>query len=83
MLKKGAEERTWTKTQFGSEIVDSLARNLQSALNEMFFLPLFLVSFFFVARFPVGDNTRLLPCGSNTAQGASGKRGPDLLALFE
>ena len=41
--------------------------------------------FFFVARLPVGENTSLLPCGSNTssAQGASGKHGPDLLALFE
>ena len=41
--------------------------------------------FFFAARLPVGENTSLLPCGSNTssAQGASGKRGPDLLALFE
>ena len=40
---------------------------------------------FFVARLPVGENTSLLPCGSNTsfAQGASGKLGPDLLALFE
>ena len=36
---------------------------------------------FFVSRLPclpVGENTSLLPCGSNTssAQGASGKRGP-------
>ena len=40
----------------GSEIVDSLARNVQSALNEMFFLPLFLVFLFFVfvARFLSG-----------------------------
>ena len=85
MVKKGAEERTktfWFRNRwlFGP-------RNLQSALNQMFFLPLFLVSFFFflVARLPVGENTSFLPCGSNTssAQGASGKRGPDLLALFE
>ena len=81
MVKKGAEERTktfWFRNRwlFGP-------RNLQSALNEMFFLPLFLVLFFFffVARLPVGENTSLLPCGSNTsfAQGASGKRGPNLL----
>ena len=44
MVKKGAEERTktfWFRNRwlFGP-------RNLQSALNEMFFLPLFLVSFF-------------------------------------
>ena len=40
--------------------------------------------FFFVARFLVGENTSLLPCGSNTssAQGTSGKRGADLLTLF-
>ena len=36
-----------------------------------------------VARFPVGENTSLLPCNTSSAQGASGKRGPDLLALFE
>ena len=82
-LKK-AQRKVTGRRPFGSEIVDSLAWNLQSALNEMFFLPFFLVPLiFFVAHFPVGENTSLLPCGSNTAQGASGKRGPDLLALFE
>ena len=48
MVKKGAEERTktfWFRNRwlFGP-------RNLQSALNEMFFLPLFLVSFFFLSH---------------------------------
>ena len=40
---------------------------------------------FFLLSQPLGQNTSLLPCRSNTssAQGASGKRGPDLLALFE
>ena len=50
---------------------------------KCFSLLFLLCPFFFVARFPVGENTRLLPCGSNNAQGASSKRGPDLLALFE
>ena len=62
---------------FGSEIVDSLARNIQSALNEMFFLPIFLVSFFLSHVFLSGRRQSPV-CGSNTssAQGASGKRGP-------
>ena len=70
---------------FGSEIVDSLARSLQSALNEMFFLSLFLVSFFFCRTFSCREKHQSPVCGSNTssAQGASGRRGPDLLALFE
>ena len=49
-------------------------------LSFLFFLFTFC---FLVARFPVGENTSLLPCGSNTAQGASGKRGPDQHILFE
>ena len=49
MVKKGAEERMKTflfrnRWLFGP-------RNLQSALNEMFFLPLFIVSFFFCRTF--------------------------------
>ena len=49
MVKRGAEERTktfWFRNRwlFGP-------RNLQSTLNEMFFLPLFLVSFFFCRTF--------------------------------
>ena len=84
---KEAQRKGNGRRLFGSEIVDSLARNLPSALNVMFFLPLFLFYFIFFARFPVGEKTSLLPCGSNTssAQGAraSGKRGLDLLALYE
>ena len=84
MVKKGAEERT--KTFWFRNLWLFGPRNLQSALNEMFFLPLFLVSFFFFCRtFTCRGKTPVLPCWSNTssAQGASGKRGPDLLSLFE
>ena len=84
VLKKAAEERKWTKTflfrnrwLFGPKFTVCTERNVLPSL--------FLVSFFVVARFPVGDNTSLLPCGSNTgpAQGASGKHSRDLLSLFE
>ena len=37
--------------------------------------------FFCCPRFAVEENTSLLPCGSNTAQGASGKRGMALICL--
>ena len=87
---------TWSKKAqkkgrrlFCSEIVGSLAPEIYSPLwTKCFSFLFFLFPFFFVARLPclpVGENTSLLPCGSNTssAQGASGKRGPDLLALFE
>ena len=57
MLDKGAAQlrKGNGRRLFGSEIVNSLARNLQSSLKEMIFLPLFLRFFpFSVARFPVG-----------------------------
>ena len=86
---------TWSKKAqkkgrrlFGSEIVGSLAPEIYSPLwTKCFSFLFFLFPFFFWSHIliPVGENTSPLPCGSNTssAQGASGKRGPDLLALFE
>ena len=83
MLKKGAEERKWTKTIWfrnrwllGPKFTVCSERNVFPSSFSCFLS-------FFVARFPVGENTCLLPCGSNTAQGVSGKRGPNLLALFK
>ena len=54
---------------------------IYSPLSTKFFSFLFFLFPFFLS----GENTSILPCGSNTssAQGASGKRGPDLLSLFE
>ena len=72
---------------FGSEIIDSLARNLQYALNECFSFLFFSARFifFFCQTFSCRGKHQSPVCGSNTssAQGASGKRGPYLLALFE
>ena len=55
MVKKGAEERPktfWFRNRwlFGP-------RNLQSALNEMFFHPLFLVSFFLLSHVYLSGKT--------------------------
>ena len=84
---------TWSKKAqrkgrrlFGSEIFDSLDPEIYSPLwTKCFSFLFFSFPFFFVAPLPVGENTSLLPCWSNTssAQGASSKRGPDLLSLFE
>ena len=76
---KKAQRKANGRKLFGSEIVHSFARNLQSGSGWSFFLPLFLVSFLsFCRTFSCGGkhHSPAVQEQHQFAQGASGKHGP-------